>query len=56
MAIKQTHKQAALYTETHKLLDELIESGYSTSNTAKTSKANIIHSLVVKLHKKEVKK
>ena len=52
----KTHKQANLYIETHNMLEEIIESGYKIGNQVKkASKAELIHELVSKLHKKECK-
>ncbi len=46
-------KQAGLYEETHKLIQELVE---ARGNAGFTSKAKLIHDLVAKAHKREVRK
>lgn len=51
----KTHTQTALYVQTHKLIEEIIDAEQDDSKPGKVSKASLIHDLVEKHHKKVVK-
>lgn len=54
--MSKTHTQTALYVQTHALLEQIIEAEKDDSKPGKLSKASVVHELVVKHHKKVVKK